>query len=158
MPEVSGKQKYTSYEYINSTGQPMNVSAVDPRNEIYKAATEKFLAEGNEIIVADHSHCGVTGCPPYGSKEYGPESEASFTTAALDDKGKLTEVEGSREETFGEWNSMTWKERAEITQGAKKKNDPYCQWIHQNFGMYEADGFKYPVVCRGEWREGLSNP
>jgi len=83
----------------------------------YLAAVKQFADEGNEMIVWDY---------PDSPRGLGPWSIASFYTATLDDQGKVIEVDGSRAETFSEWNSMSLEERTKMTKKANERDSTFC--------------------------------
>ena len=98
-----------------------------------RASVNQYLAGGNEVVFA---HIGDN--PPEGQP-------LEHVSVVLDDKGKLIEVEGSREGTFGEYNSLNYAERLELEQETKPGKDPYCFWYMRNGGVSSP---AIPTTCR----------
>ena len=98
-----------------------------------RASVNQYLAGGNEVVF---SHIG----------EHNPEGQLpAHVSVALDDKGKLIEVGGSREGTFGEYNSLNFAEQLELEQETKPGKDPYCFWFMRNYGVSSP---AIPATCR----------
>jgi len=132
------------YNFMTPEGETFNYASIIsqspftayPKYRGYYEAVEQYLAEGNEIIVADITkrNRGLSIYPNETTPRY---------TAALDDQGKVVEVEGSREITFSEWNSMSMEEQKKITEEVREQDKTFCQYQQRTlppdfFARYEA--------------------
>jgi type IV pilus assembly protein PilA len=106
----------------------------------HRAAIDDYIAKGNQIVVLDTGgeRCNQKVMMRGSSFCAGANGQAlsQFIKVAINDNGKLSEVEGSREGTFSQWNAKSNNERTQASSEERSdRGDPYCQRKLERLGV-----------------------